>query len=460
MTSSKRTGEHELAALIAPDIVTLLKRAPHEVAAETEGLHPADLADVAETLSNPELVRLLQVLPRERAADVLEYLDEERRTGALEQMEASAAALIITEMTPDDRADIMEELEEDVADEILSEIPEAARAETERLRSFEPDTAGGIMTTEFISMLGTATVGEAIAEVRAAAKSGRREALYHVYVHDGAARVEGVLSLRELLAAADGALLSEEARSDVVSVPTTADREEVARITREYDLVAVPVVDESGRVVGVVTVDDVIDAIVDEQTEDVQRQGGVEPLEEPYFQVGFWSIARKRAGWLVLLFLGTTLTVNVLSFFSDKLQAAAVLTLFLPLVVSAGGNSGSQSASLITRALAVGDVALRDALRVLVRESGQGLVLGAFLGLIGFLRVLILDVGSMGLALVVGLTVIAVVLTGTIVGAMLPLLLRRVGVDPALASSPFIASFVDVAGIALYLTAAIWILGI
>jgi magnesium transporter len=272
--------------------------------------------------------------------------------------------------------------------------------------------------------------------------------------------VEGVLSLRELLAAADGALLSEEARSDVVSVPTTADREEVARNTREYDLVAVPVVDESGRVVGVVTVDDVIDALVVEQTEDVQRQGGVEPLEEPYFQVGFWSIARKRAGWLVLLFLGTTLTVNVLSFFSDKLQAAAVLTLFLPLVVSAGGNSGSQSASLITRALAVGDVALRDALRVLVRESGQGLVLGAFLGLIGFLRVLILDVGSMGLALVVGLTVIAVVLTGTIVGAMLPLLLRRVGVDPALASSPFIASFVDVAGIALYLTAAIWILGI
>jgi magnesium transporter len=210
MTSSKRTGEHELAALIAPDIVTLLKRAPHEVAAETEGLHPADLADVAETLSNPELVRLLQVLPRERAADVLEYLDEERRTGALEQMEASAAALIITEMTADDRADIMEELEEDVADEILSEIPEAARAETERLRSFEPDTAGGIMTTEFISMLGTATVGEAIAEVRAAAKSGRREALYHVYVHDGAARVEGVLSLRELLAAGTESLADPE----------------------------------------------------------------------------------------------------------------------------------------------------------------------------------------------------------------------------------------------------------
>ena len=355
MTSSKRTGEHSIAALIAPDIKALLKSAPQAVAVETEELHPADLADVAESLSRSELVRLLQVLPRERAADVLEYLDEEMRSDVLEEMNASDAARIITEMTPDDRADVIEELEEDVADEILSEIPAAARAETEKLLAFEPDTAGGIMTTEFIAMRASATVEDALAEVRVAARSGRREALYHVYVTEdqgagiggagggGSAggRMMGVLSLRELLSAPEGSKLGDVAREDVVSITPTADREEVARITRDYDLVAVPVVDESGRIVGVVTVDDVIDAIVDEQTEDVQRQAAVQPLEEPYLQAGFWSLLRKRAGWLAMLFLGSMLTVSVLEGLGKGLETNAVFVLFLPLIISAGGNSGS-----------------------------------------------------------------------------------------------------------------------
>jgi magnesium transporter len=467
MTPIKRTGEHPIAALLTPDIVAMLRNSPQAVAAETEELHPADLADVAESLDRTNLVKLLQVLSRERAADVLEYLNEELRSDVLKDMTASDAALIITQMTPDDRADVLEGLEDDVADEILSEIPEAARAETERLLAFAPDSAGGIMTTEFIALGGESSVEEALSEVRVAARSGRREALYQVYVTDRQTRISGVLSLRELLAAPEGAALRDVARTDVVSVPPNTDREEVARITREYDLVAVPVVDDAGRIAGVVTVDDVIDAIVDEQTEDVQRQGGVQPLEEPYFQVSFFSIARKRAGWLVLLFLGTTVTVNVLQNFGNQLRAAVVLTFFLPLIVSSGGNSGSQSASLITRALAVGDVSIRDATRVLLREGGQGLLLGAFLGAIGFLRV-VLDpsmastaaeaLSPVLIATIIGLTVVAVVFTGTVAGAMLPLLLRRVGIDPAIASSPFIASFVDIAGIVLYLAIASWIL--
>ncbi len=455
MTTSKRTGEHPIAALIAPDIVALLKKSPNKVAAETEELHPADLADIAETLSRPDLLKLLGVLPQERAADVLEYLDEELRTAVFEDMSATDAARIITQMTPDDRADVIEELEDDVAGEILSEIPEAARAETERLLAYEPDTAGGIMTTEFVSMRVDASIEQALAEVRAAARSGRREALFQVYVTDAQSHIVGVLSLRELLASPEGAILRDVARTDVVSVSPSADREEVAKITREYDLVAVPVVEEDGRIVGVVTVDDVIDAIVDEQTEDVQRQGAVQPLEDPYFQVGFFSIARKRAGWLVLLFLGSMLTVNVLDNFEGQLLDTKVLILFLPLIVSSGGNSGSQSASLITRALAVGDVTMRDAMRVFVRECGQGLLLGAFLGVIGFARVMINahdpQISSVLIATAVGLTLVAVVLTGTVVGAMFPMLLRRLGIDPAIASSPFIASFVDIAGIVIYL---------
>jgi magnesium transporter len=466
MTPSKRTGEHTIAALIAPDIRALLRSSPQEVAAETEELHPADLADVAKTLTKRDLIKLLQVLPRERAADLVEYLSDQRRTEALEEMNAVDAAQIVTEMTPDDRADVLEQLEEGVADEILSGIPAEARAETERLLAYEPDSAGGIMTTELTSARLDASVEDALAEVRAAARRGRREGLYLVYVLDDQSRLVGVMSLREILAAPPGSLLRDVAGTDVVSVPATADREEVARITREYDLVAVPVVDEGGRVLGVVTVDDVIDVIVEEQTEDIQKQAAVQPLEEPYFQVGFFSIARKRAGWLILLFMGSTLTINVLAGYGRQLESIMALTFFLPLIVSAGGNSGSQSASLITRALAVGDVTLRDALRVFLRELGQGLILGASLGLVGFMRVILApptaEMGAFSattIATVVGLTVLAVVMTGTVVGAMLPLLLRRAGVDPAIASSPFIASFVDIAGIALYLSIASALLG-
>jgi len=212
-------------------------------------------------------------------------------------------------------------------------------------------------------------------------------------------------------------------------------------------------------VIGVVTVDDVIDAIVEEQTEDVQKLGAVQPLEEPYFQAGFWSIARKRAGWLVILFIGEMFTGTALRHYEATLAGALALAVFIPLIISSGGNTGSQSATLITRALAVGDVEMRDALRVLVRELGQGLVLGAFLGAIGFARALMWGNGQ-DVALVVALTLLFVVVTGSVVGAMLPLVLTRIGFDPAIASSPFVSSLVDVAGIVIYFSIAIQLLGL
>jgi magnesium transporter len=293
--------------------------------------------------------------------------------------------------------------------------------------------------------------------VRAAAREGRTEAMHTIYATDRAGRVVGVLALRELLAAPDRSLVSDAAWTQIVTVTAAADREEVARITSKYDLVAVPVVDDDRRLLGVVTVDDVIDAIVEEQTEDVQRLGAVEPLEEPYFQASFWSIAQKRGGWLTLLFLAEMLTGTLLRHFESTLAGALALVFFVPLIISSGGNSGSQSATLITRALAVGDVELRDAWRVLRREVGQGLALGAFLGAIGFVRAVMWGNGG-DVAVVVATTLILVVLTGTAVGAMLPLLLRRLGFDPALASSPFVSSFVDVAGILIYLTIAMKVL--
>ncbi|HJU67780.1 MAG TPA: magnesium transporter [Gemmatimonadaceae bacterium] len=449
--------ERPIAALLVPDILALLDESPGDVAAETEELHPANLADVAEALPRERLAQLLRALPAARAADVLEYLDEELRSELLEELSARQAAELVSQMTPDDRADALEDLEDERADEILSEIRGDARGETERLLAYEPDSAGGLMTTEIVAVPDASSVDAALESVRAAARAGRREAMYAIYALDATGVLRGVFSLRELLAAPPGSRVSDISWHDVVSVAPTADREEVARLTSKYDLVAVPVVDTNGRLLGAVTVDDVIDAIVEEQTEDVQRLGAVEPLEAPYFQASFWSIARKRAGWLVLLFVAELLTATAMARYEATLAGALALVFFVPLIISSGGNSGSQSATLITRALAVGDVELRDALRVLTREGLQGLALGAFLGLFGFLRVII-GGESTSFALVVGVTLLTVVITGTLVGATLPLIFTRLGFDPAIASSPFVASFVDVAGILIYFSVAAWLL--
>jgi magnesium transporter len=459
MTPSQRKEERPIAALIAPDILALLEESPSDVAAETEEMHAADLADVAEALPIEQVKTLLRVLPAHRAADVLEYLDEELRSQLLGEMPAAQAAKLVSEMTPDDRVDVLEEMEEARAEEILAEIPAEARRETEKLLTYAPDSAGGLMTTEFVQVPETMSVDEALASVRRIARAGRREAMHAIYVTDPQGMLRGVMSLRELLAAPEGTRVADIAWEEVVSVPATTDRADVARATSEYDLVAVPVVDDAGRLIGVVTVDDVIDAIVEEQTEDVQKLGAVQPLEEPYFQAGFWSIARKRGGWLILLFIEEMFTGTALRHYEATLASAIALTFFIPLIISSGGNSGSQSATLITRALAVGDVDLRDALRVFLRELGQGLVLGAFLGAIGFGRALMWGNG-MGVAWVVAFTLLFVVITGTIVGAMLPLLFTRVGFDPAIASSPFVASLVDVAGIIIYFNIAIQLLGL
>jgi len=457
MTPPERKEERPVAALLAPDIVDMLEESPADVAAETEEMHPADLADVAEAIPREMVPRLLMALPQDRAADVLEYLDEELRTEVLEEMSAKQAASLVSAMTPDDRADVLEELEEDHADDILAEIPAEARRETEQLLAYDPESAGGIMTTEFVSVAASMTVEEALVAVRALARAGRKEAMHAIYVADTEGRLQGVMSIRELLAAPEGARVADIAWEEVVTVPPMADRSEVARIVREYDLVAVPVVDDSDRIIGVVTVDDVLDAMVEEQTEDVQRLGAVQPLEEPYFQAGFWSLARKRGGWLVLLFVEEMFTGTALRHYQGVLESVTALMFFVPLIISSGGNSGSQSATLITRALAVGDVKVRDVLRVLSREIGQGIALGIFLGAIGFVRALMWGNG-LPVATVISLTLVAVVLIGTIVGAMLPLVFTKVGFDPAIASSPFVASLVDVAGIVVYFRIAIWLL--
>lgn len=454
MTPAQHKKDRPIADLLVPDILALLEEAPGDLAAETEEMHAADLADVVEAMPHERVGEFLRALPPNRAAQVIEYLDEELRAEFLEHVSTEQAAEIISEMTPDDRADILEELEDETADEILSDLPEAQRQETERLLQYEADTAGGLMTTQFVSVPRAASIDEALSQVRVAARSGRRESMHAIYVVDEDGRLAGVMSLRELVAAPEGTSVADHMVAEPVAVSVSADREEVARATSEYDLVAIPVVDGFGRLVGVITVDDVIDAMQEEQTEDVQRLGAVQPLDDTYFVSGFWDVVRRRVVWLVLLFIGGIFTSTAMQSYLATIGQALVLTAFVPLIISSGGNSGSQSATLIIRALAVGDVEIGDALRILLRELGQGLALGACLGAIGFTLVVFGTEQGVRFAAVVAVSLVLVVLVGTVVGSMLPLLLRRLGVDPAVASSPFVASVVDVTGIIVYFTVA------
>ena len=466
MSPEQREKEQSIAALLAPDIIELLESDVASVALDTEELHPADLADVAELIPRELVPRLLAALPVARAADVLGYLDEELRAAVLEAMDSGAAALLIARMRPDERADALDQMDEQAADDILEAIPVKERAETERLLQYEADTAGGLMTTEFVAVPEDHTVEEALAAVRGMARAGRREAMNTVYTLGAHGEITGVMSLRELLAAPEGTRMVDAAWTEIVTVPVTADREEVAQLTSNYDLAAVPVVDSDRRLLGVITVDDVIDVIQEEQTEDVQRFGGMDALEEPYLQSSFLDLFRKRTPWLLILFIGQMFTAAAMGFFEDEITAAVVLSLFIPLIISSGGNSGSQATSLIIRAMALQEVGARDWGRVMRRELALGLAFGTLLGLVGVLRVILwqwMGLYPFGdhyllLAATVGSTVVGVVLFGTLTGAMLPFLLKRVGFDPASASAPLVATLVDVTGVILYFTLALLIL--
>lgn len=455
-----------LAALIVPDLLELLEEHPESIAPQTEEMHPADLADVAEALPEEAVRAFLAALPRERAAQVLEYLDEDLRTQVLEELPAHQAAEIIAEMTPDERADALEVLDEFTAEEILRELEPEEKADVERLLQYDPHTAGGLMTTEFVSVEETMTVEDSLHAVRAMARAGRREAMYTIYTTDASGRLHGVLSLRELLAAPEGSRISEHAWTEIVSVTPHTPQEEVSQLTSNYDLVAVPVVDENRRLLGVVTVDDVIDVIQEEQTEDAQKFGGMQALEEPYMQVSLWQNVRKRGGWLSVLAISEMLTASAMAHYQADIDKATMLAQFVPLIISSGGNSGSQATSLIIRAMALGEVRLRDWWRVVLRELPAGIILGCILGVLAISRILTwheLGLYHYGehyvlIALAVGASLVGVVTFGSLTGSMLPFVLRRLGFDPASASAPFVATLVDVAGISIYFSVAYMVL--
>jgi magnesium transporter len=347
---------------------------------------------------------------------------------------------------PAQAAELAEELHAADLAELIDGLPDDA--------AVVKNTAGGRMTTDFVALAPMLTVERAIDEVRRMAES--KETIYEVYAVDPNGTLLGAVSLRNLVLARAGQPLSAVMNAEVVSVPPEMDQEDVARLFEHYDLLAVPVVDEKRKLLGIVTVDDVVSVLKQEQAEDIQKLGAVQPTEEGYFQTDFWTFVRKRAGWLIAIFMGEIVTASVLEHYEGIRRAFIAVEVFVPLIISSGGNTGSQASSLVIRGLALGEFGPGAAIRILWREVRMGLVLGGFLGTIGLIRALL--GGHGGLALAVGIALIAVVTFGSVIGAVLPLLIKRLGFDPAVSSGPFIASLVDIIGIGIYLKIATMVL--
>lgn len=443
-----------VAVAMAPEVRQLLQEDPEQLRELLEEIHEEDLADLLGLLDDAEAAQVLKSLKAEDAAPVFERLDEETQEALVEEMGVESIAPIVSEMAADERTDLIEALPELVGDTLLETLekvdPEAA-AEVEELAKWPEDSAGGLMTTDYISVGIDLTVADVIQRIRAAAEDA--ETVYYVYVVDAEHRLLGVVSLRDLLLASPAEHLSEVLTENVFSVGPETDQEEVARTMAKYDFLALPVLAADRKLLGVITVDDVMDVLTQEQTEDVQRLGAVQPIEESYFRTGFWTFFQKRAIWLAVLFVGEFFTGSALRRYDHVLAAVSSLSYYVPLLISTGGNSGGQSSTLIIRGLAMGDIRPSDWWRILPRELGQGLVLGLFLSLIGMARVWAWGDG-LPFVLTIGSTLVAIVMMGCVVGSMFPLLLKRLGLDPATSSAPFIASLVDVLGIILYFTIA------
>jgi magnesium transporter len=435
------------------------------LAAELAHEHVADIAEILNEQPPGIASEVLVHLPLDRAVEVMDQPELEASAELIATLPESRAAALLSGMSADRVAEVFRDLEEPRRSALLDRLDDESRVSVLRLLSYPPHTAGSIMTTEFVSVPTTWTVAQTLDHIRRVERT--RETVYAIYVLDPRTRkLVQIVSLRRLIAGEPQAPILSVARDGrPVTVTPLTDREEVARIISKYDLLAVPVVDRD-QVVGIVTVDDVIDAIVQESTEDVQKFGGMEALAEPYMQIGFAEMIRKRAGWLCILFLSEMLTASAMQHFEGELEKAIVLTLFIPLIMSSGGNSGSQATSLLIRALALREVRLRDWWRVAMRELPTGLVLGAILGLIGAVRIGLwqelgfYDYGEHWalIACTVGATLVGIVTFGSLAGSMLPFVLQRVGFDPASASAPFVATLVDVTGLVIYFTVALAIL--
>ena len=428
-------------------------------------VHLADLVETMEALPPATAAQKLNEMPNATAVEILDRPEFLHASDVLALLPTDRVVQLIGLMSEDRAADILADMDQSLSNQILQALPATTRASLTGLLAWPPHSAGGIMTTEYVAMPADASAQQVLDHIRSV--EATRETVYSVFLLDPSGKLVATVSLRRLISAdPDTPAIALARNAAPVTVSPRTDREDVAHLIRRHDLLALPVIDDRGHPLGIVTIDDVLDAMVEEHTEDAQKFGGVEALDRPYLDTGFTAMLRKRAGWLSVLFLSEMLTASAMQHYEIALEKAVVLTLFIPLIMSSGGNSGSQATSLIIRALALGQVRMRDWWRVVLRELPMGVVLGSILALMGVIRISVwqnLGLYDYGphwvlLAATVGAGLLGIVTFGSLAGSMLPFALQRLGFDPASASAPFVATLVDVTGLVIYFSIALVIL--
>ncbi len=420
---------------------------------------PADIAELIDSLEESERAVLFRLLPKELATDTFEHLDHDVQMSLINGLKQEEVAYILNDMSPDDRTELLEELPAPVVRSLLSIMSPEERKVAQVLLGYPENSVGRLMTVDYIAIPEYFTVKETLDFIRQYGRDS--EILNIIYVVDEKGVLLDDLRIRELLLASPETRISDLMDSQFIALHPEDDQEEALALFKKYDRFALPVVDHSGILVGIVTADDVLDVAEEEATEDMLKIAAVENIEDSYVDTSLKDLIKKRAGWLVVLFIGELLTASAMAFFEHEIQRAVILAMFIPLIIASGGNTGSQAATLIIRALALGELSLKNWWFVIKREFFSGLALGSILGLLGFARIAFwqLALGNFGehwfyIGLTVGLSLIGVVLWGTLVGSTFPLLLKRLNLDPAVSSAPFVSTMVDVTGIIIYFSVA------
>lgn len=430
------------------------------IGSEVADLPPADLAELLNQLRLSEAAAIVSMLPLARCIELFDQPTMRRRAAILEHIEPSRAAAILEETSADERTDVIQKMGLHERHRLLPKFSAEVRSELEDLLQYPDHTAGGIMTTEFVRLDPKMTVGEALKHIRSVAKE--KESIYACYVMEpDTDRLLGAVSLRDLVMSELDCPLTKMMRHKPVTVNVLDDQEEVAKRIGKYNLLAVPVIEQDGSVVGFVTVDDVIDVLIEEQTEDIMHMAAVSPgaMDKPYFDNPIFRVVRKRIGWLLLLFVAGTLTSAVLHRFESELAAVVALAFFIPLLIGTGGNAGAQTVMTVIRSLALGEVGVRHAWRVVMREATTGVLVGLLVAPVAFGQALLWK-APFELALTVSVTMFSICVWSTTVGALVPILAQRFGVDPAVLSAPIITTLVDATGLIIYFTIAKAILGV
>lgn len=447
---------------ILDDILIRLRKALegddlNEAAEIIEGLRPSDQAELFSELEDDHQLALLPQLDPTDPADILERMNNAEAADLVADLSTATLIRIVDEMEPDEAADLLGDMSAEQARAVLDGLEEDNAEDIRPLMLHPDDSAGGLMTSEFLALRHRMTPKEALESIRVWGPEGDK--IHYLYIVDLQARLVGVISLRRLVLAPPNTILADIMETEVISVTVGVDQEECARVMQRYDLISLPVVNENRVLVGVVTIDDVVDVLVNEATEDIQRMGGAQPLKRSYLENPVISVMRTRISWLLLLFVTESLTGTVLRLFENELQSVVALSFYIPLLIGTGGNAGSQTTSTIIRALAVGDIDLKDALHTLWHEFRVGLLLGIGMSIVAFIRALTWG-SSDALAITVATAILSIVVWANVLGSVLPLLATRLKIDPTVVSGPVMSTLVDATGLFIYFKIAGLIMGI